>query len=754
MHPKVAFPGELEPIVSELASPLHARRLRDARRRALADQEADLSGGWRFDAAAFDGLPHADAALDDLRRFMTVVMDTRETRDGYPLRFLRGSPSGCPAEGAEAHGVRVDRHECVVTARDTDGLRRAAFRLQDEMLRRRAPLLPLGETARWAPVRTRVSRSPVAPYRWLSGWELEDDHDYYPEEYLRKLAHCGVNGIWVAGLLRNLVASKAAPELGPAEHRLEKLRALIAKAAAFGVRVYFFGIEPRALPLTHPALAAHPEMVGARTDIHANLCPSEPLVLRYVREAMRDLFAGAPGLAGFINIIAGERPTTCWWLDEKTAQGCPRCGTRGRASVLAETLDAAMAGIREASAQAELIVWPYTVDGGLQTSPLAPMIEVMERSRADITWMGNFEHGGVKRICGRDVKIREYSLSYAGPSPWFEELAQRARASGRRLCAKLQIGTTYEMSSMPWLPAPGIALDKIARAREAGATVAMLHWIPGGFPSPMLKAACEASFAPSADRRQTLERLAAVSWGEAEAGRVADAWEQFGRAWGEYPFDNPVLYFSPITRAPAYQLHLEQEPRLARPYNFGMERTRALQPWEDQTQRWSGVFALEEVIGAFRSLAGEWEKGLRVLDGVAPDGLQDGQARQMAVARAVRLQCRSAANVMEFFSLRNQILQADAAGRATRIGRMMALAEQEVAATEEMTGLTAVEPAIGYHPETFAFSYSRPMLDERIRQIRDVMETLRLWRVKGVDEAALRRTVEEAERLRPDRWGD
>jgi len=364
--------------------------------------------------------------------------------------------------------------------------------------------------------------------------------------------------------------------------------------------------------------------------------------------------------------------------------------------------------------------------------------------------MGNFEHGGVKRICGKDVQIREYSLSYAGPSPWFEELAQRTRAAGRRLCAKLQIGTTYEMSSLPWLPAPGLAYDKIASARAAGAKAAMLHWIPGGFPSPMLRAACEAAWEPALDRRQALERVAGIAWGEKQAARAAGAWGQFGRAWGEYPFDIPVLYFSPITRAPAYQLHLEQEPRLAKPYNFGMERTRALQPWEDQTARWASALTVEDVIAAFRALAREWRKGLELL----PEPQAPEQKREVALAQAVPAQCLCAANVMEFYTLRDRLPSADAAGRAALLERMTAIAAEEARASEEEKALMAVEPAIGYHPETFAFSFSRTMLDERIRQLRDVTATLAQWRRAGVDEATLRRTVEEAERLRPDRWGD
>jgi hypothetical protein len=67
----------------------------------------------------------------------------------------------------------------------------------------------------------------------------------YPGEYLKRLSHYGINGLWIPGLLRNLVASKVIPEVGPREHRLDKLKAIVAKAARYGIRIYFFCMEPR-----------------------------------------------------------------------------------------------------------------------------------------------------------------------------------------------------------------------------------------------------------------------------------------------------------------------------------------------------------------------------------------------------------------------------------------------------------------------------------------------------------------------------
>ena len=751
MHPKIAFPGEAAALIEDLSAPLHMRSLRNPGREAVGAGEVPLAAGYSLAVSGFDGDRRLSALLDDFRRFMGVVMECPEKPAGWPIRLTRGDPGRA---GGESHVVDISRQVCVLTAREVEGLRRALVFLEDEMLLRRAPILPIGRTVRHAAIDTRIIRSPIAPYRWLSGWELEDDNDYYPDAYLNKLAHAGINGIWVAGLLRNLVASRVIPEMGPAEHRLAKLRHLVERADRYGIKVWFFCIEPRALPLKHPAAAAHPDIVGLRTDIYEALCPCTPLVLEYVREAMRGLFTEAPGLGGVINIVMGERPTTCWWHTDEFAQRCPRCRTQSRADGLSAVLDAFMEGIRSASPTAELMVWPYTIDSHSRVSPLAPMIEVMKRSRADITWMGNFEHGGVKEICGKPVTIREYSLSYTGPSPWFDEMAQAARGSGRRACAKLQTGTSYEISSVPYLAVPGVIYDKLTASSARGVGAAMLGWIPGGYPGVMLKAAGEAAFEPRLPKEQFLQRMAAVEQGEARATRVASAWRCFEAAWQRYPFDNAVLYYSPITRAPAYQLHLERESRLAKPYNFGLERTRVPQPWEDQFARWTGVFTIEEVTRSFRDLAAQWGAGIEHLRAAPPEALNLEIGKDLAIARAVRAQCLSTANVCEFYSLRDSLLALPAESRPPVLRRMQEVALDETRLTGEMRTLMFAHPGIGWHPEIYAYSYSAAMLEEKLRQLADVLLTLRRWETAGVDAAVLQRTVEDAERLRPDRWGD
>jgi len=752
MHPKIDFPGTLQPIIEDLHQPLHAASLREIDRKPKGN-EADLGGGYRLVMNAFASDANHAVLADDLHAFMQTVMQVPQAEGGYEIVCERGDVAG--ADGYEAHRITTEPRRCVITAGDLDGLRRGVYRVQSEIRQRRAPLLPLGDVTRSTTLRTRMIRCPIAPYRWLSGWELEDDFDFYPEEYLRRIAHAGINGLWVPGLLRKLVASATLPELGPPEHRLDRLRDLIAKAGRHGIRVYLFVIEPRALPEDHPAALAHPELLGPR----GMLCPSTEPIIEYIKEVMHHLFTEAPGLAGVINIFCGERATTCGGSLEFQSQ-CPRCRDRDHADVHADTLAAFMEGIRAASETAEFMAWTYMMDSLRETRPITPMLDVMRRTHPEVIWLGNFEHGSTKQLCGQEVEIHEYSLSCIGPSPYFRELASETRAADRTIYAKLQVGTSYELSSVPYIPAPGIVDQKIDVTRELGVTGSMMTWIPGGFPSPMLKAVGESAFNADTDPGQRVERVAADDWGEARAPIVARAWACFADAWQQYPFDNGTLYWGPITRGVAYQLHLEKEQRRAKPYNWGYNRKREAQPFEDGIELWLGPYTVDQVVTAFRGMAELWQQGLDLLDGpeVKPRDGEVALQRQVAVARAIRLQMLAAANVYAFYHQRDQLLDAEPARQQELVRSLIETAEHDRDVASGMLELMEIEPTLGYEPEVYDFSFSKTLVEEKILQVSDMLPMLRSWLGREVNREVLERTTEEAEWLRPDRipdrWGD
>lgn len=757
-HPQIVFPGAYAPLFDGLARPLDDGLQLDPARQPKETNEVSLTGGWYLQADDWVEAPHGEFLKEKFHHFLSGTMQAPAREEGYRVLCRRGAVPETPAGAVEAYRVTVSAQQCEIVAADEDGWRRALFFLEDEMRLRRAPILPVGEQTRWAKIKTRITRSPVAPYRWLSGWELDDDTDYYPEEYLNRLAHYGINGLWVPGLFRNLVASQVIPELGPAEHNLDRLKALIAKAARHGIRVYLFIMEPRALPPGHPAGLVHPEILGAG-QAH---CPSVPLVLEYVREVTETLFREVPDLAGLINIFCGERLSNCW-MNPEYVQACPRCRERSRAEVHGEILDAFIQGIRAADSPAEFIGWTYLVGKTTEALPITPMVEVMQASRPEVIWLGNFEHGFKKSLFGREVTVNEYSMTCVGPSSFFRDLAVAARDSGRQIYAKFQMGTTFEMSSVPYIPVPPIAYEKLSVAASLGVTGSLFSWIIGGFPGPMLQAAGEAVFEPRLPEDDFLLRQAAISWGEAAAPDVVAAWKIFAEAWQLYPVHNSVLLWGPLTRAPAYHLHLEQEPRLAKPYNWGLNRNREPQPFEDQTERWRGFagqpfYSVDEVTSSFRAIAKAWRQGLDHLEHALRIRKEPDLHRQFAVAAAIRLQCLATANVYEFYDLRDRLKTADAETQTALLRRMLAVANDELNHTREMKNWIGVEPSIGFQSEIYDFSYSLPLLDAKLIQVERMRETLQNWQKYGVDQETLTRTVEEVEFARPDadpdRWGD
>lgn len=723
-------PSLCRPLLDDLATPLHRERLRDQRARADARKEVDLSGGYALQTSGMPATAGLRTCMKDFHAFMQHAMDVKSLQGRYRIVISAGAPEGCPLDAPEAYHIAVDESECRITAGDEEGIRRALIFLEDEMSARRGPYLSIGAWSRWAVVRDRIVCSPCMPYRFASGWPLQGDLDAYPDEYLNKLAHCGINGIWIPGLLRDLVASQVIPELRPRAGQLGRLKRLVSRAARYGIKVFLFCIEPRALPHDHPAFTAHPEIRGARLcEVTTALCTSSSKVRRYIRDVMRQLFTEVPRLAGIINIFNGERGTTCW-LEPQYVTDCPRCRKRNQADVLAEDLNAFMAGIRDASSTARLLAWTYSMDAGdnsMTALPAEPVLEVIRRASPEITWLTNFEHGGSKRVDSVDIKVQEYSLSYTGPSPTFAQIAEGVRQASSENYAKLQIGTSHELSSVPYLPVPGIVYDKLMAMRQHGVTGAMMNWMLGGYPSVMLKAAGEASFEPMPDRPAFLNRLAAICYGDRAAKKGSAAWDRFARTFADFPNTNQLLYFGPLIRSPAYHLQLRPESRLARLYNWGWDHRRRQQPFEDKVARWLGPFTAPQLYKLLRKLGHSWNRGLASLARTQPDDRSRAtHARKgHAVAAAVGIQLLSAANVIEFYTLRDRLMARKVRQSTATLLRMLALVEDDIALAQQMKIHVKSHPAIGFHSEMLLYSYSADLLDEKIEHARKTATELK-----------------------------
>ena len=137
-------------------------------------------------------------------------------------------------------------------------------------------------------LKNRISRCFFGPIKRppFNRDELADGIDYYPDEYLKRLAREGVNGLWLTGELRELTRTSYTEAEPLAERRLAKLNRTVEKCAKYGIKTWLFMIEPKIVPIKDPLFLNHPELFSQVTHYHGRdymvMCSSKPDCRRYL----------------------------------------------------------------------------------------------------------------------------------------------------------------------------------------------------------------------------------------------------------------------------------------------------------------------------------------------------------------------------------------------------------------------------------------------------------------------------------------
>ena len=271
-----------------------------------------------------------------------------------------------------------------------------------------------------------------------------------------------------------------------------------------------------------------------------------------IEESSFNLFKRVPGLGGVFLITASEHHTHCYshfpkrqkersdpnieaWSKAKFL--CPPCRNRQPTEVVAEIIRLINRGVKSAAPEAEVIAWTWSWSI-LERDPQKKLIGLLPE---DVILMPDWERGGQKKVCGRRYPLDEYSFSYSGPSPRFKKQWEMAKKRGIRIMAKIQIGTTHELASVPYLPLPHLLANKMQRLKEFRVDGYLGCWIMGGDISPMSKLAGRMSRRPQISASKAIKELAGAEFGERSAAAVMLAWRHFATAWRQYPFSIPFL---------------------------------------------------------------------------------------------------------------------------------------------------------------------------------------------------------------------
>ncbi len=518
---------------------------------------------------------------------------------------------------------------------------------------------------------------------------MDDEIRSFPEGLLERLAASGVNGVWIHTVLRTLAPSEQFPELGEGhEHRLANLRKLVERARKYGIGVYLYVNEPRAMEESF--FKKHPQIRGVEGRGLATMCTSTPEVRKWLSDSLAYVFKNVPHLGGVFTITASENLTSC--ASHGLQKKCPHCKDRTRAEIIAEVNATIEEGVHRGNPDAKVLVW----DWGWPDNIAPEIISRLPKScwfMSVSEWSLPIERGGVK---GR---IGEYSISTVGPGPRATKHWKLAKEAGLKTVAKVQLNNTWEFSAVPYLPTLDLIAEHASNLTKSGVNGMMLSWSLGGHPSPNLEVASLFAQNPKADKEAVLNQLAVEMFGTEGAPAARKAWTAFSDSFREFPYGS-VLYNGPQHKGPANPLYLKPT---------GYSASMVGIPY-DHISSWRGHYPNKVFIGQFEKMAQGWRVGLESLARAvekAPADQREEALAQLHFAEAVTLHFDSVAQQAIFTDARDRLLaggeKLDAAKRAELEKRMRDAATREIELAKQHLALCRQESRIGYEASNHYF---------------------------------------------------
>ena len=465
---------------------------------------------------------------------------------------------------------------------------------------------------------------------------LEPDLDPFPDGYLDRLSSVGINGVWLQGVLNTLAPSRRFPEFGSGwQTRLANLSRLVERAGRFGIRVFLYLNEPRALTSTF--FDKHPTTRGARYQDTWAMCTSAPEVRGWLADSIRHVFREVRGLGGIFTISMSENHTNCfshggaWGKPLPKAGDCERCNRRGAVPVMAELMGMFRDAVRAESADAEILHWDWGWPADLSAA-------LIPRLPKDVGLISISEWDQPVRRGGVVTKVGEYSMSVPGPGPRALANWEAARKRGVKAVARASFNNTWEISAVPYIPVPHLVLEHCENLRKSGVEGLMASWTCGGYPSPNLDAAQALYLDSEQPHDSILAEVAAHRFGRGRAQDAVEAWRTFSDAFREFPY-GVHIYIMPTQHGPANLLRIRPT---------GHKPGMILFP-HDAYKAWCGAYPPGVARAQFARLAEAWRPGLALIEKAA--GVDSLDA---AVARTCHNHFQSVANQLEFYILRDR----------------------------------------------------------------------------------------------------
>ena len=624
----------------------------------------------------------------------------------------------------EEFDVIVNKNYAILKANDIEGARRAIYAFEDLLCEAKGKAV-MPKILRQKPlVKHRISRCFFGPTNRppFSIDELTNDIDYYPEEYLNKLAHENVNGLWLTVYLKDYPTPLIPSHGKDAQKRYAKLRKVVEKCGKYGIKIYLFMCEPKlwgdadyCIPMQKAA--EHPEMIGFKREHLGFFCTSSEAGKQYFRDTIGGLFSNVPNLGGIINIMYGEENGSCVsscqiYTGTPINKDCPICSKYDAADVYADFASVILDTMHKYNPKAEYIGWFYAPKQRDDSSQSEHLQHIAEKFPKDCTFMLNFESGVAIEQLGKKRNVFDYSLACVGPSKLFANSCNK----GNKMGAKLQVGCSHENATVPFMPVPENLYDKYKFMAQNNVTTAMQCWYFGNYPGLMNKAAGKLSFQPFPDNPiEFLEDLARPDW-RSDAPIVAEAWHNFSMAYRNFPGNLVFEWYGPLHNSIVWPLHLY-------PVNEPIAPSWILKNFPEVSGDRIGeslgfAHTINESLELCKTMSNLWNRGLEKLLSLKEFYLNNpARLKDISLSQAIGLQMASTCNVLEFYSLREEMFFT----KKDNLKQMSQLVQNEIDNSREMLKLCLEDCRLGYHSEAEGYQFFPAKLEGRIKLLEELL---------------------------------
>ena len=516
----------------------------------------------------------------------------------------------------------------------------------------------------------------------------EDISISFPDALMKAYQRAGVNAVWIPVILYQMVPFAFDESYSAGwEGRQEKLRELIALGKKYGIKVYLYLNEPRSMPLEF--FEKYPELQGFTRDRDASLCTSQEAVVDNLKNSVQRLCEDVPGIGGLILITQSENLTHCKSRTPNEGAACPRCAETPHHELIARSVNAIYEGASAADPDIKVIAWVWSWRSACGSwENLYKCIDLLDKnvliqtkSEEDVPFFA----GGQEGVVG------DYSLAKPGPSEAAKKYWDYAKARGMKNCAKVQLNTSWECSTVPAMPVFDLIRKRMTGLHELGIDDIMMSWTLGGMPSINLKVANVCLEDPS---EEAYDALLKAEYGE-NAKLVKEAARIFSEAFENFLPRTGVMYNGPQNAGPSTLFYLE---------DTGLHATMTCYAYDD-LKTWCAGFPEDTIEEMFKTISTRWKDGLELIQ-----DMEDCEFKQMAYGGYSLMY--SSYLLVKFIRERNA-------------GNMAALPEIVKAERENtvlMYNLMQKNATIGYEAANHYY-FNKSMLAEKIINCDDVLRT-------------------------------